>query len=123
MQILMGLIGMVVLLAIALLLSSNRKAINLRTVLGAWLLQVGIGALILYVPAGRKVLLAMSEGVANVIAYGNEGIGFLFGGLVSDKMFEVFGGGGFVFALRVLPVIVFFSSLIAVLYYMASCSL
>ncbi len=72
----------------------------------------------LYVPAGRKVLLAMSEGVANVIAYGNDGISFLFGGLVSDKMFEVFGGGGFIFALRVLPVIVFFSSLIAVLYYL-----
>ena len=53
-----------------------------------------------------------------MIAYGNEGIGFIFGGLVSDKMFEVFGGGGFVFALRVLPVIVFFSSLIAVLYYL-----
>ncbi|MEJ5072999.1 NupC/NupG family nucleoside CNT transporter [Enterobacter ludwigii] len=118
MQILMGLIGMVVLLAIAVLLSSNRRAINLRTVLGAWIIQIAIGALILYVPAGRKVLLAMSEGVANVIAYGNEGIGFLFGGLVSDKMFEVFGGGGFVFALRVLPVIVFFSSLIAVLYYL-----
>ncbi|MCS2170411.1 NupC/NupG family nucleoside CNT transporter [Scandinavium sp. TWS1a] len=118
MQILMGLIGMMVLLAIAVLLSSNRRAINLRTVLGAWIIQIAIGALILYVPAGRKVLLAMSEGVANVIAYGNEGIGFLFGGLVSDKMFEVFGGGGFVFALRVLPVIVFFSSLIAVLYYL-----
>jgi concentrative nucleoside transporter, CNT family len=118
MQILMGLIGMVVLLAIAVLLSSNRRAINLRTVLGAWMIQVAIGALILYVPAGRKVLLAMSEGVANVIAYGNEGIGFLFGGLVSDKMFELFGGGGFIFALRVLPVIVFFSSLIAVLYYL-----
>ncbi|HEY1843315.1 MAG TPA: NupC/NupG family nucleoside CNT transporter [Buttiauxella sp.] len=118
MQILMGLIGMLVLLLIAVLLSSNRKAINLRTVLGAWLIQVGIGALILYVPVGRKVLLAMSEGVANVIAYGNAGISFLFGGLVSDKMFEVFGGGGFVFALRVLPIIVFFSSLIAVLYYL-----
>lgn len=116
MQIIMGLIGMVVLLAIAVLLSSNRKAINLRTVLGTGL-SVGIGALILYVPAGRTALLAMSNGVANVIAYGNEGIGFIFGGLVSDKMFEVFGGGGFVFALRVLPVIVFFSSLIAVLYY------
>lgn len=50
MQIIMGLIGMVVLLAIAVLLSSNRKAINLRTVLGAWIIQVGIGALILYVP-------------------------------------------------------------------------
>lgn len=118
MQILMGLVGMVVLLLIAVLLSSNRKAINLRTVLGAWLIQVGIGALILYVPAGRTVLLAMSEGVSNVIAYGNSGISFLFGGLVSDKMFEVFGGGGFVFALRVLPIIVFFSSLIAVLYYL-----
>ncbi|ALB65509.1 Nucleoside permease NupC [Cronobacter dublinensis 1210] len=118
MQILMGLVGMLALLAIAVALSSNRKAINLRTVAGAWLIQVAIGALVLYVPAGRKVLLAMSEGVANVIAYGNSGISFLFGGLVSDKMFEVFGGGGFIFALRVLPVIVFFSSLIAVLYYL-----
>lgn len=118
MQIIMGLVGMFVLLLIAVLLSSNRKAINLRTVLGAWLIQVGIGALILYVPVGRKVLLAMSEGVSNVIAYGNAGITFVFGGLVSDKMFELFGGGGFVFALRVLPIIVFFSSLIAVLYYL-----
>ncbi|EPT6998386.1 NupC/NupG family nucleoside CNT transporter [Cronobacter sakazakii] len=118
MQILIGLVGMLALLLIAVALSSNRKAINLRTVVGAWLIQVAIGALVLYVPAGRKVLLAMSEGVANVIAYGNDGISFLFGGLVSDKMFEVFGGGGFIFALRVLPVIVFFSSLIAVLYYL-----
>ncbi|EGT4384598.1 NupC/NupG family nucleoside CNT transporter [Cronobacter malonaticus] len=118
MQILMGLVGMLALLFIAVALSSNRKAINLRTVVGAWLIQIAIGALVLYVPAGRKVLLAMSEGVANVIAYGNDGISFLFGGLVSDKMFEVFGGGGFIFALRVLPVIVFFSSLIAVLYYL-----
>ncbi|EOC0418521.1 NupC/NupG family nucleoside CNT transporter [Cronobacter malonaticus] len=118
MQILMGLVGMLALLLIAVALSSNRKAINLRTVVGAWLIQIAIGALVLYVPAGRKVLLAMSEGVANVIAYGNDGISFLFGGLVSDKMFEVFGGGGFIFALRVLPVIVFFSSLIAVLYYL-----
>lgn len=117
MQILIGLVGMLALILVAVLLSTNRKAINLRTVIGAWALQVGIGALVLYVPAGRRVLLAMSEGVANVIGYGNAGISFLFGGLVSDKMFEVFGGGGFVFALRVLPVIVFFSSLIAVLYY------
>ena len=54
MQIIMGLIGMVVLLAIAVLLSSNRKAINLRTVLGAWIIQVGIGALILYVRRMRQ---------------------------------------------------------------------
>lgn len=118
MQLIMGLVGMVSLLLIAVLLSSNRRAIKLRTVGWAFVIQVAIGALVLYVPAGRSVLLAMSEGVASVIAYGNQGISFLFGGLVSDKMFEVFGGGGFVFALRVLPVIVFFSSLIAVLYYL-----
>ncbi len=118
MQLLMGIIGMGALILFAVLLSSNRKAIKLRTVLWAFVLQVGIGALVLYVPAGRSVLMAMSAGVSSVIAYGNQGVSFIFGGLVSDKMFEVFGGGGFVFALRVLPIIVFFSSLIAVLYYL-----
>ncbi|AJI94585.1 nucleoside transporter NupC [Yersinia ruckeri] len=118
MQPIMSLVGMAVLIFIAVLLSSNFRAINIRTVVGAFILQIGIGALVLYVPIGRRILGGMSEGVANVIAYGNEGISFIFGGLVSDKMFEVFGGGGFVFALRVLPVIVFFSSLIAVLYYL-----
>ena len=118
MQLIMSVVGMAVLILIAVLISSNRRAINLRTVAGAFLIQVVIGAFVLYVPAGRDVLGAMSSGVANVIAYGNQGISFIFGGLVSDKMFEVFGGGGFVFALRVLPVIVFFSSLIVVLYYL-----
>ncbi len=118
MQLLMSLVGMAVLIFIAVLFSSDRRAIKLRTVIGAFIIQVLIGALVLYVPVGRKILLAMSDGVASVIGYGQKGMDFIFGGLVSDKMFEVFGGGGFVFALRVLPVIVFFSSLIAVLYYL-----
>lgn len=117
MSTLISILGIVVLLGIAFLLSNNHKAINFRTVLGALAIQIGIGALILYVPVGRDALLWLSEGISKVIAYGNEGISFLFGGLVSDKMFEVFGGGGFVFALRVLPIIVFFSALISVLYY------
>ncbi|HDU8696822.1 TPA: NupC/NupG family nucleoside CNT transporter [Morganella morganii subsp. morganii] len=114
----MSLVGMAALIFIAVLFSSDRRAIKLRTVVGAFIIQVLIGALVLYVPVGRKILLAMSDGVASVIGYGQKGMDFIFGGLVSDKMFEVFGGGGFVFALRVLPVIVFFSSLIAVLYYL-----
>lgn len=114
----MSLVGIVVLLGLAVLLSDNRKAINLRTVGGAFAIQFLLGAFVLYVPVGRDVLYGMSQGVANVIGYGNDGINFLFGGLTSDKMFEVFGGGGFVFALRVLPVIVFFSALISVLYYL-----
>lgn len=118
MQIMIGVTGMIVLVLLAVLMSNNRRAINVRTVFAALLLQIAIGALVLYVPAGRAVLGTLTDGMANIIAYGNKGIEFLFGGLVSDKMFEVFGGGGFVFALRVLPVIVFFSSLIAVLYYL-----
>lgn len=118
MQLLMSLVGMAALIFIAVLFSSDRRAIKLRTVVGAFIIQVLIGALVLYVPMGRKILLGMSDGVASVIGYGQKGMDFIFGGLVSPKMFEVFGGGGFVFALRVLPVIVFFSSLIAVLYYL-----
>ncbi|MDO9944928.1 NupC/NupG family nucleoside CNT transporter [Glaesserella parasuis] len=112
-----SLFGIVVLLGIAFLLSNNKRAINFRTVLGSLALQIGVAALILYVPVGRNALGAMAEGVAKVISYGNEGVAFLFGGLVGDKMFEVFGGGGFVFAFRVLPIIVFFSALISLLYY------
>ncbi|KLN97810.1 nucleoside transporter NupC [Moellerella wisconsensis] len=118
MQLIMSLVGMAALIFIAVLFSTNRRAIKLRTVVGAFLIQIGVGALVLYVPAGRKVLLAVSDAVSSVIGYGKEGMDFIFGGLVSDKMFELFGGGGFIFALRVLPVIVFFSSLIAVLYYL-----
>lgn len=115
---LMGLVGMATLILIAILFSSNRKAINVRTVVGAFAIQAGLGAFVLYVPVGRDILVSVSNAVSSVIGFGQNGINFLFGGLVGDKMFEVFGGGGFVFAFRVLPVIIFFSSLIAVLYYL-----
>ncbi len=118
MSLFMSLVGMVVLIAIAVLLSSNRKAINLRTVGGAFAIQFALGAFVLYVPWGRDLLAGFSNGVSNVINYGNDGTSFLFGGLVSDKMFEVFGGGGFIFAFRVLPTLIFFSALISVLYYL-----
>ncbi|MDX2321487.1 MAG: Na+ dependent nucleoside transporter N-terminal domain-containing protein, partial [Moritella sp.] len=110
MNFVMGIVGVFVLLGLAVLLSDNRKAINLRTVGGAFAIQVAIGAFILYFPPGKELLQGLSTGVANVIAYGNEGIQFLFGDLARFKV-------GFIFAINVLPVIVFFSSLIAVLYY------
>ncbi|MTC58077.1 MULTISPECIES: NupC/NupG family nucleoside CNT transporter [Providencia] len=118
MQLIMSIVGMAVLIAIAVLFSSNRRAIRLRTVGGAFLIQLAVGAFVLYVPAGRSVLQGISDAVSKVIGYGQDGMSFIFGGLVSEKMFELFGGGGFIFAFRVLPIIVFFSSLIAVLYYL-----
>lgn len=111
MTLLMSLVGMVTLVTIALIFSYDRKSIRLRTVLGAFAIQAGIGAFVLYVPFGQAVLQAISSGVSQILVYANDGIGFLFGGLADvDNV-------GFVFAIKVLPVIIFFSSLIAVLYY------
>ncbi len=112
-----GILGIVVLLGIGYLLSENRRAINLRTVVLAFTIELALGGLILYSPAGQHVLFVMAEAVTTVINFNNAGTSFIFGGLVSDKMFEIFGSGGFV-ALRVLPIIVFFSALSAVLYYL-----
>ena len=111
-----GVFGIIVLLAIAYGLSKNRKAINIRTVGLAFAVQVLLGAFVLYVPFGKDVLESMTNGVQSVIDSAKVGINFLFGGLGTDAMFE--NGVGFVFAIRVLPNIIFFSSLIAVLYYL-----
>ncbi|MCK0768280.1 NupC/NupG family nucleoside CNT transporter [Chromohalobacter canadensis] len=118
MQTLMGLVGVVVVLLIALALSENRRAIRLRTVAGALAIQAGLGLFVLAIPFGQDVLLGLTNAVQSVIDSAQAGMDFVFGGLVSDTMFDVFGDGGFVFALRVLPIIVFFSSLVAVLYYL-----
>ncbi len=113
-----GLAGIVVLIAIAVLCSADRARIRPRTVLAALLLQVATGALILFVPVGRRVLHAVSLVVEDVLDYGYDGIGFLFGGLVGPRMTALFPDGGFVFALRVLPEIIYISALIAVLYHL-----
>lgn len=111
MQILMGLAGIVFVLAVAFAFSENRRAIHLRTVAWAFALQAGFGLFVLYVPLGQTILLGMSQGVQAVIASADAGIEFLFGSLAG-------GDTGFVFAIQVLSVIVFFSSLVSVLYYL-----
>lgn len=105
-----SLIGIVLLPAIAWLFSTNRAAINWRTVGGAFALQAVVGALVLYLPVGKSALEGIASGVDSVLGYSQAGIVFMFGPAVDE-------GFGFVFAFRVLPVIVFFSSLVAVLYH------
>ncbi|WP_186045079.1 NupC/NupG family nucleoside CNT transporter [Burkholderia gladioli] len=117
MDILRSLLGMACLLAIAYLLSNNRRGVSLRTLLAALATQLVLGALVLFVPPGRAALAMAANGVNQVLEMGNHGIAFVFGGLVGNKMFDLFGDGGFVFGLRVLPMIIFVTSLIAVLYY------
>ena len=107
----MSLIGMLALVVIAVLFSENRKAIRLRTVGAAFAIQAGFAALVLYFPAGQSALASLSEGVQHVIDYADAGINFLFGDIGRQKL-------GFIFAFHVLPVLIFFSSLVAVLYYL-----
>ncbi len=106
-----GLLGIVLLLGIAYAMSSARGDINWRTVGGAFALQALIGGFILYFEPGIQMLLSLTKFVGSIIDYSQEGINFLFGP-VGDKSL------GFIFAFNVLPVIIFFSSLIAVLYHL-----
>lgn len=117
MVILRSLLGMCVLLAIAFAFSTNRRRVRPRVVFAALLSQVGIGAFVLFVPLGKEILDAAAGGVNSVLNYGESGIQFMFGGLVSAKMTQIFGSDGYVFAFRVLPAIIFVTSLISVLYY------
>jgi len=107
---------MAALLGLGWLLSKHKRSVNLRTVAGALAIQIAFGFIVLRWPLGRRALEGLSNGVQSVINYANEGINFLFGGLTSPSA-EVSEMLGTVFAFQVLPIIVFFSSLIAVLYY------
>ncbi|WP_447932332.1 NupC/NupG family nucleoside CNT transporter [Sphingopyxis fribergensis] len=113
MERLIGLLGIVALLAIAVLFSSNRRWIRLRIVIPAFLLQAGFAVLVIGTPWGRAVIQAMSNGVSNLLSYADEGTKFLFGEVLTQAPY-----GKAVFAIGALPVIIFFASLISVLYYL-----
>ncbi|MEL3974468.1 NupC/NupG family nucleoside CNT transporter [Rossellomorea oryzaecorticis] len=113
MQYLWGIIGILVVLGIAFLFSSNKKKINFRTVLGGLAIQLLFAFLVLKTSWGQNSLEWLTMGVNQIINYSNEGIEFLFGGLYSEK-----SNIAFVFAFNVLPVVIFFSALISVLYYL-----
>ena len=107
----MSLFGVIVLIGLAIGLSENRRAIRLKTVLSAFILQFTIAGLILYFPLGQTFLKGMVSGVQSVIDYSYVGIEFLFGEIGKKKI-------GFMFAFHVLPIIVFFSALMSTLYYL-----
>ena len=109
---LIGFAGIVVLLAIAFLFSSNRKAVNLRIVGAAFALQVVVAIFVLYSDWGSRLIDSLSTGVQAVIDFSQAGIAMVFGPLADvDRI-------GFSFAVKVLPVIIFFSALMSVLYHL-----
>ena len=111
MQSMMSLVGVVTIFAIAVLVSVDRKAINIRTILIAFALQSSVAAFVLYVPAGGRFLDGVVRGVQFVINQGKHGIEFVFCTQIESSL-------GFTIAFGVLPVIVFFAALMSVLYYL-----
>lgn len=107
-----GIVGIVVILAIAFLFSSNHKAVNLRIVGAAFALQVVVATIVLYWDKGRAGIEFLSNGVMAVIGFSREGIDMVFGPLADTDVI------GFSFAINVLPIIIFFSALMSVLYHL-----
>jgi len=110
--ILTSLAGMALILLIAFGLSTGRKNIRLRVVGAAFALQAGIAVIVLYIPAGKRIIEAMAFGVSNLLGYASAGTNFIFGPLADPSI------GGNSFAIAALPVIIFFSALISILYYL-----
>ena len=111
-NILRGGLGIVVLLAICYLLSSNRKGINWRLVGVGLALQFILGLMILKIPVINRIFDFIAGFFREVLNYSNAGAEFMFGSLVSNV-----DGFGYIFAFQVLPTIVFFSALSSIFYY------
>jgi CNT family concentrative nucleoside transporter len=111
MQSLVSLLGIATLFGIGYLLSAQRQRVNWRTVGFALLLQFVLGGIALYFPLGVAILQMVSNAVSSVLNNAQDGIDFVFGSIGTFEM-------GFIFAFHVLPVIVFFSSLVSVLYHL-----
>jgi CNT family concentrative nucleoside transporter len=112
MHILSSFAGMLLIASIAVALSHNRRAIRLRVVVPAFALQVGVAALVLRFPPGKVALEGAAHGVESLLGYARAGVTFLFGPLAAPEI------GGHSFVISALPTIVFFASLISILYYL-----
>jgi concentrative nucleoside transporter, CNT family len=110
-QYLLGVIGIAVIILIAVMFSSNRRAIKFRVVGAAFALQAVLAFLVIKTPWGRATIQAMSDGVAELLGYATKGTEFLFGPTASNPLAHTF-------AIAALPVIIFFASLVAILYHL-----
>jgi CNT family concentrative nucleoside transporter len=107
-----GIFGLMVLISIALLFSTNRKAVDLRLVISGIGLQLLFAILVILVPGGREFFEILSSIFVRVISFSLDGAAFIFGPLADPSNL------GFIFAFQVLPTIIFFASLMGVLYHL-----
>jgi len=110
--ILINILGIAAILLTAFILSSGKRNIKIRIVGAAFALQVVIAALVLRSDTGRYIIETMASAVSNLLGYANEGTKLIFGNLASPEL------GGSSFALSALTVIIFFASVVSILYYL-----
>ena len=111
---LLGILGLFTLLSIALLLSENRSAINLKTVLYGLIFQLIFALFILKTPFGAPIFSFLDQSINILIGFSSSGSDFLFKSYIDGVGFHP---GLINFAFSTLPTIIFFSSLVAVLYH------
>ncbi|MDT8410317.1 MAG: nucleoside transporter C-terminal domain-containing protein [Wenzhouxiangellaceae bacterium] len=109
---LIGLLGIIVLLGIAWLVSEHRRHIQWQTILVGLALQLSLAIFVLWVPFGRVVFETLGNGFVTLIGYTRAGSEFIFGSLADPTTL------GFIFAFQVLPTIIFFAALMACLYHL-----
>lgn len=108
-----NLLGIVVILVLAMLASRNRKAINYRLIVNALLLECGIAFFMLKTTMGIRLVENITLGINKIYCCADEGSKFLFGNLIDPS-----GAWAFVFAFKVLPIIIFFGALMSLMFYL-----
>lgn len=108
----LNLIGIAVILFIAFLFSKHKSRINFKLVCSALLLQVIIGILVLKTAIGRGIVEKIAYLVGKMYQFADKGASFVFGNLTDPA-----GAWGFIFAFKVLPVIIFFGAVTALMFH------
>jgi len=108
-----GVLGMLTMLGLAYLFSTNRRAIKPKMVAWGLGLQIGLALLVLRWTSGQELFLRAGNGVKKLLSYSFDGSEFVFGELGKQQ-----SSIGFIFAFQVLPTIIFIAALFALLYYL-----
>lgn len=116
-----GLLGIATIFGVALLMCNNRKALNYRLIGSGLLLQILLAIFVLKVEFGQQLFRALGDGITALLHCSDKGAEFVFGPLVKnpEQLVRVFGpGADFIFAFRVVPTIIFVSSLVSISYFL-----
>ena len=109
----MSLVGIVTILGIAFLFSRNRSKIRPRQIVSALVMQFGIAFFILKTSLGASMFMGIAHGFESLYRFADQGCSFVFGNLANIE-----GPWGFVFAIKVVPIIIFFGALMALMYHL-----